>query len=423
MYDQDSVSFYLECGFFPQVVPGALTELFPRLFSGSNTRNVSQESESSLVGRGLDTLISCFERVEGNEHVLPLSGGLDSRAILAGLMHAGLHKRITAVTFGSPGTYDFEIAAQIIKKYGLRHEVIDLSQIQVNTDKLLQAARDGGSRTFLFDAYYNSIVTRRFGSQVTYWSGFLGGELAGSHIPPEESTSWSQALSHFLTYNQLRHPVRLSRPGYDPRQSLPQSPIVDSGEMTYDDQLDFAIRQTNYIRRVVLSDKYDYQVPFLNPDWVDFILSIPRHLRLKKNLFKKILFELSSDLFRLPLANFNGCGLQASKRELSRRKRLVKSRKTLDRDSRFAKWFLRPVWNWLGVFGTENYLDFQDAIRTRKDFQAVVRENVQDLDRRGLVGWLDGEALFKDHLNGACNNAMGLLLLSALEISIKAEGR
>ena len=46
--------------------------------------------------------------------MVPLSGGLDSRTILAALLEAGLKDRITTVTYGTPGTWDYDIACDVV---------------------------------------------------------------------------------------------------------------------------------------------------------------------------------------------------------------------------------------------------------------------------------------------------------------------
>ena len=54
---------------------------------------------------------AAFENVSEGHHIVPLSGGLDSRAILGGLLDAGLKDQITTVTFGTLGTWDYDIGS------------------------------------------------------------------------------------------------------------------------------------------------------------------------------------------------------------------------------------------------------------------------------------------------------------------------
>ena len=57
--------------------------------------------------------------------VLELSGGLDSRAILAA-MTPEMRANTQALTLGQPGETDWELATGIAKKYGIPHEFVDL---------------------------------------------------------------------------------------------------------------------------------------------------------------------------------------------------------------------------------------------------------------------------------------------------------
>lgn len=64
---------------------------------------------------------------------MSLSGGLDSRAILGGLISAGLKDSIVTVTFGTPGTYDFDIGKKIATELGIKHELIDLTSVEMTS--------------------------------------------------------------------------------------------------------------------------------------------------------------------------------------------------------------------------------------------------------------------------------------------------
>ena len=57
----------------------------------------------------------------GAVHILPMSGGLDFRAVLGGLLEHIPSSQIVTVTYGIPGTWDFEIAKMISRKFGIQH--------------------------------------------------------------------------------------------------------------------------------------------------------------------------------------------------------------------------------------------------------------------------------------------------------------
>lgn len=79
------------------------------------------------------------------------------------------------------------------------------------------------------------------------------------------------------------------------------------------------------------------------------------------------------------------------------------------------------LWDRIGIYRVLQYLDFNDAVRERDDFRSMVRENIQDLKRRQLIDWLELDRLWRDHQDKKCDIGMELMLLTALEISLKVE--
>ena len=84
-------------------------------------------SEPALIDQGVAAIKARFQEADNGTHIVPLSGGLDSRAILAGLLDRGLKDQIIATTYGTPGTYDYDIGCRVAKKIGVKHKAFDLS--------------------------------------------------------------------------------------------------------------------------------------------------------------------------------------------------------------------------------------------------------------------------------------------------------
>lgn len=90
-----------------------------------------QGTRRELINKGVDTLTSTFELTTDEcdddvTHVLPLSGGLDSRTILGGLLNNIPAEEIVTVTFGTPDTWDFEIGRRVAHEAGTQHFTVDL---------------------------------------------------------------------------------------------------------------------------------------------------------------------------------------------------------------------------------------------------------------------------------------------------------
>ena len=86
-------------------------------FSNINKNKYKDFTEEKLINIGIklwkNAIRNQFDEKEMN--VVPLSGGLDSRAILATLSEITDPSKIYTYTFGSPGTWDFEIGNYIAK--------------------------------------------------------------------------------------------------------------------------------------------------------------------------------------------------------------------------------------------------------------------------------------------------------------------
>ena len=203
------------------------------------------------------TITAILEKNRSDYHIVPLSGGLDSRGILAGLIDAGLREQITAVTFGVPGSWNYELGRGLARKCGIKHRQIDLNTIEVSTEILLDTAREGGSWTFLIDGYFNSLIPKEYGSDAVYWSGFMGDTLAGGNryrMPVEENKNWEDMKKLFAKRRGVRRmTIDMSSPEYDPVQSLPREPIIDNRNISYTDQLYLFIHNLNYLAGVVNS--------------------------------------------------------------------------------------------------------------------------------------------------------------------------
>lgn len=412
------VAAFLHYGYVPHSVTGRIEEVACKPYVSKSASQQEDDELSSLVAAGVDVLrraiTETLARSEPCSHVVPLSGGLDSRAILGGLLEDLDARRIQVITFGTPGTWDYEIGQVVARTAGVRCETIDLTSSvwKWDADKLVATAAQAESPIWVFDAYVNRAIPERFGPSSVYWSGFMGDPLAGSHLLKEDSRSWEQASTRFIERNCFCRSMLLTPATFRAEKCLPAKPLADSNTLTYDEQLDFTIRQQCLIRHIVLPTAYDYRTPFLHPAWVGFILSVPRRYREKQSLYEEILKAAYPRLFSLPTKNGFGLPLAAPRWRRSLRRQRLRARA---RAKRFAPWI-----NW-GMSPNTNYIDFDRGLRERADLKAVVYESIQDLKKRRIVDWIDIDAIWDRHQKRRANHADALTLLASLEINLKAQ--
>ena len=385
-------------------------------------RPMSEMGEEELVAMGVAALRESFADTRGRLHVVPISGGLDSRAVLGGLLERVEPAQIVTVTFGVPGAMDFEVGAAVARRMGLPHVALNLEDVEPTVDGLLRTAHAMDRWTFLFDAFYNRIVTETFGKEAVYWSGFMGDPLAGSHLSSDPSPSWEEARRRFAGKNRFVNEVSLTPPEFRAEEVLPMEPLLPPGILEFDEQLDFIVRQGAYVYPTVLAPGFDVRTPFLAPTWVSFMLNVPRHRRMKKALYRKILADSFPSLFAQPTGDRHGAPggreslMGTSQRLLSGIRAVLKSQlpgpinSVLDRN----------VWPGLGVFSRVNYIDFDVAVRSRPAYRQMMKGLITALQERLTLDWLDLEQLWKGALQARPGSGTAIALLGALELSIRS---
>jgi hypothetical protein len=408
---------YLHYGFLP--APELAAD--EGLLLWGNPRQMKRkaaEGPVSLVDEGVRVLKQAFSdeivrSSAGKLNIVPLSGGLDSRSILAALMENVPREQVLAVTFGTPGALDYDIGRLVAKATGVRAEHLDLSSSawRWDADELLVVAKDVTSPTRIFEAYVNGAIPLRFGAESVYWSGFMGDPLAGSHLAPVPSSNWETAIDRFVPHNRFSCSVSLTPPGFDPKQPLPQAPFLHHEQLSYDEQMDFAIRQRCLIRNLVAPLRVNYRMPFLHPDWVDFILNVSRDFRQRQVLYRSILARAYPEWFSLPTKTSFGASLMSPSWKVAMYRTEGWLWRQLRRRMPWLPWAIDPF---------INYVDFDQALRKREDLKAAVGDNIQDLKARGIVDWLDMDTMWADHQNGKANHASALIALASAELFLKA---
>jgi hypothetical protein len=416
----DRAATFLRFGYLPRMHDEIVRDL-ARARAEGQADGLGAQGPEALARLGAQRLREALGDLDGDRHVVPLSGGLDSRAILGALVAAGLRERIVAVTLGTPGTLDFEVGRRLARTAGVAHEAIDLTRVELHADALVAAARRGRGWTWAFDRFFHRLIPARFGPDAVYWSGFMGGALSGSQLPEAPVATWADALAHFERRNRFCAFGGLDRPGFASADVLPATPAVAAVELPYSDQLDFAVRQWGCIRPTVLVEGHDYRAPFLHPAWVRFILGVPDELRRGQRLYKRIIATAYPALFRVPGQHTLGLPLRTPGWLVAARRRGMKAQALLRARPLVPALRARPL---PPPFALLNYLDFDAALRERADVRALVLDCVRALDQRGLTSWIRGEALWRRHQRrrGDFDSACALTLLASLELNLRAEG-
>ena len=373
-------------------------------FSGIDKEKYKNVTEDELVDIGIKLWKEAIQKqFKPNEkHVVPLSGGLDSRAILAGLLEFTEAKNIYTYTFGSPGTLDYDIGNSIAKKVGTNHTKFPLTEHKYTIEEEIDISKRINHQTILFHHAPIWKLDEMFtGHKI--WSGFLGDTVGGSHTPKVYTNDVDSAKIFFIKNNTYTNSINLSNCSDLEFHKYLQYDSNCLNKICIEDNINLLNGEINSVAPYLLIKDFRYAVPHLEYKYLNFMFSIPECLRLNQNLYNKILFNAFPKLFKLKLKSRNYSRIQ-----ILNRKAINKIKQSFNL---VYPYFINP---------NINYLDFNYAIRNKRDLRKIIYESIMDLKHRKIVDWIDIDEIWKRHINKRANHADALLVLASLEIHLKA---
>ncbi|HYD86508.1 MAG TPA: hypothetical protein VEA80_03470 [Vitreimonas sp.] len=257
-----------------------------------------------------------FDGLSG-DIVIPLSGGRDSRFILAMALEAGLGPRVTTLTWGVPGGLDFEIGPKIARYLGVRHESVNVLATPLKFEDLQRAYDTGGRWTDLVFAHYNR-VWRSIAPGAQAVIGYLGGPPVGCHYKlGDEHLDLDAAVAAFEAVNR-----RMPRGA--PMFGDVRDRLIGAERVSLPEQLDLVFRQEGYLRRIVASHSADVRTPFAHPQWLRFMYALPGRLRDDSRFFSAYLQQRFPRAFSLGVAKSYGARANGAVWERRAMRQLVK---------------------------------------------------------------------------------------------------
>lgn len=393
-----------------ETAPGGWKVLSKRRFADEIDRERwARTPWDELVRVGGQLLVeAAAARLEpGSRPIVPLSGGLDSRALLGCLREQRESASIETFTYGTPGGLDFDVGNLVGRAAGTRHLALDLRTAEITADALAETARRTGANTDLFQPVQWTRVLGIYGPEAVYWSGYTGDGVGGSFWRPDGPPDGSVAA--FLRFESRSIPLVPASEQDNARDAA----LVDAdpkwrGTMSHDEAVWFENHVERYTAHHIFFDGARYALPFMDDAFVRFMLSVPPEHRRDKRLFDAIVTARFPDLFRLPTAGYGYklAGRRAA--DLAWRARL-NARKIVARASRGR----------LATHPGTTYLDFADGIRRRPGMRALVRGSLDALAARDIVDRELIERTWREHEAGK-ERRFALTLLASLEHMLRA---
>lgn len=378
-------------------LPGEIYEL--------NQENLTQEDLFITVRQKLIKSIQSGYS-PGKQNVVPLSGGLDSRAVLGGLLQFSEAVNLVTYTFGVPGSWDFEIASKVARSVGVDNIRIPLENYDYSLDELIEVSRCMDHQTLLFFHAPYRIIKREFSDHL-HWSGFLGEAITGDHIRGTLANNIEEAKQKFLDFNRFIKGAESEflTGGMAYAHSKLNIPFPEQGFLTYEEGLDLLNRQNKYIAPHVMLQGFEHRTPFNDPEVIGFFLGLTEAQKREQLFFKQFLQWWKPSLFGLPVKNNMGLPLRSGPWRPKFKKFVLKVKK------RVGKWRDPNV----------NYFNFSNRILYDDKFRSLTREQINDLkNRKVLPDSIDPELLWNTHQKKIRDYGKLLQGLVSLEIHLKA---
>lgn len=405
MTDNLNLNSFLRFGYFLNYNHPIYNIKFPAEVSNM----YSTFTEDELASIGAKKLKSAIHNnfIPGRHNLVPLSGGIDSRAMLAGILELTEAKNITTFTFGTPGSQDFEIGRTIARKTGVKHIAFDLTKHIFTFDEMIETSKRIDHQSILFHHFPLLEVDKICNGSIV-WSGAIIDVFFGRHYHIKKGRTLEEAKSNFIRENVYVSSTNISNISDELLFPLIEFDENAAPQIMYEHILDLINRQIKYVSPHVMPKGYDYGFLFQDKDLVQFSFDIELKYIEHQYLYKKMMLKAFPEIFRYKTKSNFGQPLNVGP-FFTNYGRIKQSL------TRALKKRIDTVFDPL-----VNYIDFNRGIRFRTDLKNIIYESIQNLKKRNIVPWVDIDKLWESHMKSGKNHADALIVLSSLEIHLQA---
>lgn len=406
----EKVNTFLYFGYLPGAVQNGWEMPIDQPLVESGVDEFGDKSFGQLVEIGAELFLSLFDRpdVKNAENIVLLSGGLDSRMLLGGLIRKVGKGNVRTASIGVPGMLDVTFARQVSEATDVPHHLIDSRDQDFSIERMEKEAQRS---TSWFNLIGNSInlIHSRFGEDKIYWDGVLGGTLTRGTGRGEQADA-KEARRKFIEKAQSTKTL-LSHSFFDPDQSVPQTLPISPALVSPLDQLRLGIKYPYQLIPSHLPTQYRCEAPYTHPAWLRFILGVPGSMRQNQCLFQAIGRRLFPDLMALPVKRSYGLPIGAPMWQ----KKLASAR------LKIPLGFKRMLGRYPGPPPTANQMDWAHEIRYHTDLNTLIGNLIKSLQLRGTVPWIAIDRYWRAHQTGRRDYSREMMLLSSLELFLRSE--
>ncbi len=303
----------------------------------SGTKDDLFEEMDRMHVRSFERLL---ESTKGRTLVVPLSGGYDSRLVVAMLKRLG-RKNVICFSYGKPGNWESEISKHIADTLGYpwffvpytrrkwrewfrSQEIADYHHYSSGLNSLAHVQD--------WPALWNLKKTFQIPNDAIIVPGHTGDFISGGHIPLKWKDEESQTgLDKLLKSIWEKHYVKWKVESHDLNDLFRHKNILALDGLQWNSMVDMAgafeswewqERQSKFIVnsvRVYEFWNYDWRMPMWDNDFMDYWAKIPLEHRFGKSLYdlfvKRLFAEMKVDFERI---QHNDIGRYISNRYISK---------------------------------------------------------------------------------------------------------
>ena len=369
-------------------------------------------------------------RIKRDETVIiPLSGGLDSRAILAAALRCTSKDNIITFTFGDPGSFDFEIGRMVAEKAGVKNVPFGVEkkdfegQYNISMDDI-----EGMVDATPYFAIRGYEEMEEYGTHIL--SGYIGDFIMGSHMFPEmiktnlitdnecEKASnliLEKDLLHTLNdiKNLLSHSICKKMDNPISKEELKKNKNKNLSNIYFKHFLENHTDKYSYFTVFRYRSFFNYSSPFLDNDLVDFMRRISPKLRFGQKLYTSMLSKKYPELFKLPTKTNQGLRLDADNISLFLNRAILLSKMMANRI--LGMLIKRNIFLDKG----KNYIDYDELIGKDKEYRDYMRKMIEKVKEREYFNKDYIEDIWRLQIQGKKNYAMLFGLLVTFELFLE----
>ena len=287
--------------------PSLSTHFYHRFWHG----NYFLDSEEELLDRLDEVFVRVFQRLiastKGRQIVVPLSGGLDSRIIVAMLKRLGVED-VICFTYGKKGNREAEISRQVAEALGYRWYFVEYTREKwyacYHSDEMQRYMKYSGNLVSIphiqdFLAVKELKEEGKIRENAVFVPGHTGDMISGGHIPQDYGQLQDYTLEKFQEDNLKKH-YNLWK--WDATELAPifrgriQNSVGDISVHNNEscanaiELFDFNERQAKFIVnsvRIYEFFRFQWRIPLWDAELIGFFLRIPLALRIKQILYRE----------------------------------------------------------------------------------------------------------------------------------------